>query len=235
MRSAENGPVMPPSGLKGVIFDWDGVLASTMEGNYRAWCEAFAPHGAPIPRNAYFLLEGMAALDVARHFLAENGLDPSHAMDVKMRKEEYFLAHSSLTFYPGAEAFIASILAAGISLALVTGASRTRLQGSGAIAALAGFKVIVSSDDVKNGKPHPESYLKALEGLGLGPDECLVVENAPLGIRAAKQAGLRVMALTTTLPGESLAEADWILDGLGSFREWLGKHRVLGGLERKVS
>lgn len=228
---AENGRA--PGPIKAVIFDWDGVLAATMEGNYRAWSEAFAPDCGPIPREAYFLLEGMPALDVARHFLLANGLDPTLAAEVRKRKEEHYLRHCPLILYPSAAVCIARLLAGGISLALVSGAGRGRLSDSGALASLAGFRIIVSGDDVKQGKPHPEPYLKALEGLGLNPQECLVVENAPLGIRAAKLAGIKVVALTTTLPAADLAQADWILGGLEGFMEWLERHGILAGLERK--
>jgi beta-phosphoglucomutase-like phosphatase (HAD superfamily) len=71
-----------------------------------------------------------------------------------------------------------------------------------------------------------------LAGLDLKPQECLVIENAPLGIRAAKLAGIPVVALTTTLPAADLAEADWILGGLEGLLEWFERHGILAGQER---
>ena len=78
------------------------------------------------------------------------------------------------------------------------------------------FKVVVCSDDVKNTKPYPEPFLKGIELLKIKNDECLVIENAPLGIQASKAAGIKTIAIETTLPQEYLKEADIIVQ---SFKE----------------
>jgi len=78
------------------------------------------------------------------------------------------------------------------------------------------FACVVTSDDVENGKPHPEPFLKGAELLNLKPKECVVVENAPLGIQGAKEAGMTVIAVTTTLTEEFLKQADYISN---DFRE----------------
>jgi len=69
-------------------------------------------------------------------------------------------------------------------------------------------KVLVTADDVTNGKPHPEPYLKGAELLGFKPADCLVIEDAPAGIRSAHAAGMKAMALTSTYPAAKLLEAD---------------------------
>jgi sugar-phosphatase len=73
---------------------------------------------------------------------------------------------------------------------------------------------IVTSSDVQNGKPHPEPFLKAALALGLAPGDCIVVEDAPAGIRGGKAAGSRVIGIRTNVPDSVLAEAgaDWIVD-----------------------
>jgi beta-phosphoglucomutase len=76
------------------------------------------------------------------------------------------------------------------------------------------FDYAVTGDHVKRGKPHPDPYLKAAKGLGLRPRECIVVENAPLGIESAKRAGMFCVALTTSLPREYLKRADVVVDSL---------------------
>lgn len=235
MPSIKPAPRSNLGKLRGIIFDWDGVLAVTMEGNFQAWFQAFAPHGITVPRHEYFLLEGMSAMEVARHFLKTNGLGLEAAAEIRKRKDEIFLEKNQLVLYPEVTNILTMVLQHGISMALVTGASRTRLAGSGALEFLSGFKTIVTADDVKNGKPDPESYVKSLKGLQLSPWECLVIENAPFGIRAAKQAGIPVLALTTTLAAEFLQEADWILGGLEAFPNWLEHHADSGKYERHTS
>jgi sugar-phosphatase len=70
---------------------------------------------------------------------------------------------------------------------------------------------MVAADDVSNGKPHPEPYLKGAELLGVNPAECLVIEDAPAGIRAAHAGDMKVIALTSTYPASALSEADIVI------------------------
>src|SRR4029077_10966899 len=79
---------------------------------------------------------------------------------------------------------------------------------------------LITSTDVQRGKPDPEPYIKAAKTLGLAPADCIVVEDAPAGIRAGKAAGARVLALRTTAPDPELTQsgADWIANDLASLR-----------------
>ncbi len=74
------------------------------------------------------------------------------------------------------------------------------------------FQVVIDGEETKICKPSPEPYLKAVQRLGVSKDRCLVIENAPLGIRLAKRAGLRCIAVTSYLDQECLKEADLIVD-----------------------
>ena len=74
------------------------------------------------------------------------------------------------------------------------------------------FQVVNDGEETKICKPSPEPYLKAVERLGVSKESCLVIENAPLGIRSAKSAGLRCIAVTSYLDQECLKEADLIID-----------------------
>jgi sugar-phosphatase len=81
-------------------------------------------------------------------------------------------------------------------------------------------KRLITSDDVQQGKPNPEPYIKAAKILGFSPADCIVVEDAPAGIRAGKASGARVLALRTTAPDAELIEneANWIVNDLASVR-----------------
>jgi beta-phosphoglucomutase len=95
-----------------------------------------------------------------------------------------------------------------VRIGLVTGASRNRIEATLEQKLKSYFDIIVTSDEVKNGKPHPEPYLKAITKLGCNPTNTIVVENAKLGIRSAKSAGCFCLAIETTLGREFLIEAD---------------------------
>jgi sugar-phosphatase len=76
----------------------------------------------------------------------------------------------------------------------------------------------VSADDVENGKPHPEAYLKGAEILGVSPEACVVVEDAPSGVSSARSAGMRVIAVATTYREQDLREADAVARSLASIQ-----------------
>ena len=77
-------------------------------------------------------------------------------------------------------------------------------------------KVLVTADDVTNGKPHPEPYLKGAEGLGLTPAECLVIEDAPAGIQSARAGGMKVIGITSTYAAVDIEHADVVVGKLGA-------------------
>ena len=79
--------------------------------------------------------------------------------------------------------------------------------------------MIVAGNEVKQGKPHPEPYLKSLQKLKIKASEAVVIENAPFGIRSAKQAGLKCLALETSLPKQYLREADMIFSSIKELEE----------------
>ena len=78
--------------------------------------------------------------------------------------------------------------------------------------------VLVTADDVARGKPDPEPYLKGAQGLGMKAADCVVIEDAPAGIRAAHGAGMRVISMPSTYPVEELREADYLVTGLSQIR-----------------
>ena len=100
-------------------------------------------------------------------------------------------------------------------MALVTSTPRANLDLVLTGAGLAGaFDTIVAAEDVSRGKPDPEGYLLAARRLGVAPERCLVIEDAPGGIEAARSAGMHSLAVTTTRPCQDLAAADAVVDSL---------------------
>lgn len=198
-----------------ILFDFDGVLGRTMEDNYAAWENAFSTHGIALQREDYFLLEGAPISQVAETVLTKAGGDLQQASKIAAQKEQYYAAHNSFSFYDGASELIEELRAVGLKLGLVSGATRARLIATCGAPFLGRFEAIVTGDDVRRGKPAPEPYLCAASKLGVLPAQCLVVENAPLGIASAKSAGMDCVAITSTLDAKFLREADVVISHLG--------------------
>jgi beta-phosphoglucomutase len=193
--------------ISAVIFDFDGVIGETMADNHRAWSRAFAEHGIEFPEEEYFLLEGMGSESVAETILERRGADITLRSTLVELKDRYYLEDNSFRFYPHIEAIIA-YLGDILPLGLVSGAGHGRLTMSLPPDFLSRFRVVITRDTVMHTKPHPEPYMKAADTLGVDPSLCLAVENAPLGIRSAKSAGMICVAICTTLDESKLAEAD---------------------------
>ena len=197
--------------MRAVLFDFDGTLANTMEDNYRAWQLVFHAGGADIGREEYFLLEGMKLSEVARTLCEKHGVVLSNYDDFIRQKEAYYLEHHSFSFYPDVERYIGDLVASGTPLAIVTAGLYDRIARSVPAGFLSQFKAVITGEKTERNKPFPDPYLKAAEEVGVPISECIVVENAPLGIQSAKSAGAFCIAITSTLGRGVLSEADVII------------------------
>ena len=199
-----------------VIFDVDGVLVKSMERNHKAYESVFRSLGVRIPRRDVFAEEGRRSRELIELLAKARGLNLSADTldEMTRRHQEAFAAFGRMPMYPGAVRLLRDLHRRGLRIALVTGNWRVNVETQfGEIVSL--FEVIVTAEDVKRTKPDPEPYRKALEMLAVAPERAVVVENAPLGVRAAKAAGLRVIAITTTNPPDVLHEADVIVSRVG--------------------
>ncbi|MEA3201667.1 MAG: beta-phosphoglucomutase [Thermoplasmata archaeon] len=194
--------------LRAVIFDVDGILVKSMENHAAAYQKVFAEIGVAIEAREVYANEGRRSPEVIASLAQERGLDLSPAKLDAMNhaKQAAFYAFGPAPLYPGVQALLEKLAAHGLRLAAVTGTNRANVEHHlGALAKL--FDVIVTADDVARTKPDPEPYLAALAKLGLRADECIVVENAPLGVKSGRAAGLRVIGVTTTNPADVLRKA----------------------------
>lgn len=190
-----------------IIFDFDGVIGRTMEDNYRAWKRAFADHGLSLEKKEYLLLEGLSSKGVAEAILRKLGIGLEAVSDLAARKERYYLADHAFSFYPDVEALIGT-LRSEYRLGLVSGAADVRLKRTVLASFLEKFHVVITADDVRRPKPDPEPYRTACERLKINPGQALAIENAPLGIEAAKRAGLDCVGICSTLDPRHLVRAD---------------------------
>lgn len=197
--------------IKAILFDFDGVLADTMEDNFLAWRKAFKDYGVDIKKEDYFPLEGMKLIEAAKKISNKYNLHSDPEAIVKL-KNEYYLKDHSFSFYPKVIELIDLFKKNKNRLAVVSASPREKLNKTVPTEFLEKFDVVISGEDSKNGKPSPDPYLTAAEKLGVSPEACIVVENAPLGIKSAKDAGMYCIAICSTLDKSFLSEADEIID-----------------------
>ena len=214
-----------------VLFDFDGILVDTEPMHHRAFNEVLDPLGMAFPWKEYVeTYMGFDDRDAFREAFRAKGIDLDDANLAKLvaAKSEAFLRglRAGVTAYPGAVPLIETLSAAGTPLALCSGALRADIDPILARLGVARrFDAIVSADDVRRSKPDPESYALAFRRLAetyssslTVPGKSVAVEDTPAGIRSAKGAGLRVLAVTNSYGTGELAEADWIVESLENVR-----------------
>ena len=207
--------------MKAVIFDMDGVLVDSMPYHAEAWKQAFSTVGIHIDRRDIYELEGSNHRQIVEIIFRRFNRTPAEKdiQELNRRKIAIFNRIEHSKPFDGIKELLAS-LKQKYKLAVVSGSNRETVQDLINRFFPNTFDVIIDGDDSGESKPSPEPYLKAVEKLGIAAEHCVVVENAPLGIRAAKSAGLRCIAIPTYLEKEKLKESDVIAE---SHRE-LGKY-----------
>jgi beta-phosphoglucomutase len=200
----------PKRRFKAVIFDMDGVITNTMPYHFDAWLEVFSSVGINVSCYDVYKREGQDGLSSIREIFQEYGLRlaPEAARILLREKEELFKSIVKVKFIPGSRSFLRYLDRHGLILALVTGTSRHEAERIIPKDLWKLFRATVTGDEVKNSKPHPEPFLKALKALKLPARDAAVIENAPFGIESAKRAGLFCIALETSLPRKYLRKAD---------------------------
>ena len=213
--------------LKGLLFDFDGVVVDSMEQHFQAWHTAFSNHGIDISRKGFFLLEGQGMETIANILATRHGLTSQETISVIKDKAAYFYTHHELKFYNYFLTMLGNIKTQGIPMAIVTGGNKERVKPIIDTHLSGFFDAVITVDDVSRGKPYPEPFLAGAKSLGIPADACIVIENAPLGIKAAKAAKCKVIAVKTTLGVMDLGEADFIAVDFKEveavINDWLGK------------
>lgn len=216
--------------IKAALIDMDGVLYDSMPFHASSWHQLFTELGVTTSRpEEYYLYEGMKGSDTIGLILKrELGMDTSE----DQRKEIY--AHKAALFkrcgdapvMTGAPDMLKALKDLGLTTVLVTGSAQKSLLDNLERDYPGYFprQRMVTALDVKNGKPHPEPYLRGLEKAEVDKTEAIVIENAPLGVRAGKAAGCFTIAVTTgPIPREAFEKegADLIFPDMPTFAKWL--------------
>lgn len=215
---------------KAFFFDQDGVLFNSMPYHAASWEWSMHKHGLPFTKNQTYRNEGRTGASVINeaHRLV-------HGTDATPELIEAVYADKSARFneltggklpelIPGIREVLAYLKSRGVQCWVVTGSGQRSLLDNLQKTFPDTFTGVISAFDVQHGKPHPEPYLKAWERCGFAKNECMVVENAPLGVRAGKAAELFTAAVNTgILPDSALWDehADVVLPNMAALLAWL--------------
>ena len=212
--------------LKAVIFDFDGVIADSERLHWKAANEVFAGLGVDLGWEKYYA-DYLAYTDqecfeaVISDYNVSLTDDEMAALIAKKTDVFERIARQESTIIDGVVSFIEMLKGNGLRLAICSGACLNDIEvmmEGGEI--LKAFEVVVTADDTSLGKPDPEGYLLTLSrmnsaGQSLVADECVVIEDSFGGIKAAKSAGMRCLAVANTYAGVELAElADKVVERL---------------------
>ncbi|MEA2104302.1 MAG: HAD family phosphatase [Candidatus Cloacimonadota bacterium] len=209
--------------IKGILFDLDGVIVDTLHYHFLAWKEMFGRMGGKVQELTVLLHEGRSSKELMPILLEEAGLEfPKEKWDNFIEtKREYYRSIVNVTFYPQVIETITKLKKSGYKLALITACAKKNMHKALSDEHQSLFDVIVTGDDMPRGKPNPDPYEIGRDKLKLKNGECLVVENAPLGILSAKAAGITCAAVSTTLPKKYLQKADIFLNHIEDIFKYL--------------
>ncbi|WP_437686865.1 HAD family hydrolase [Sorangium sp. So ce176] len=202
--------------LRALIFDLDGVIIDTEALHAEAKRLTFERYGIAVPERLYTEFRGRSDLDMVEHVvreLAGGALSPAEVVGTK--HDVFRTLHEKIAPVEGALEFIRLARRRFERLALATSATRENQAFAFEKFDLRPFfDVVVTSEDIRRTKPHPDPYLKAAEKLGLSPGACLVIEDSTNGILSARAAGCAVAAITTSFSRDELrdARADMMVD-----------------------
>ena len=219
---------------KAMLFDMDGVLYNSMPNHAVAWTRSMAEFGIIMSEHDAYATEGARGIDTIRMMVKEQqGRDIDEVESQRMYdlKTRYFHEMAEAQVFPGVLTLMQKLKDADITIGVVTGSGQRPLIHR-LLTDFAGFldeSHIVTAYDVKHGKPNPDPYLMGMEKCGVKAHETVVVENAPLGVRAAKAANIFTIAVNTgPLPDAELAAegADVILPSMEALSmAWDAKER----------
>jgi beta-phosphoglucomutase len=201
--------------IKGLIFDLDGVLVDTVPTHFSAWRRMFQEYGYEFGKQEYRrLVDGRPRFEGARAVMSNHtDQEIKKAAD---KKNDYYvemIEQGEFQVFDAAVTLIRHCQINGYALAAASSSANVRavLEKAGLHEA---FSIVVGGDDVENGKPSPDIFLTAAEGLGLKVDECIVIEDSVSGVQAAKNGGFYCVGLMHEDHGEELQEADEIISSL---------------------
>jgi beta-phosphoglucomutase family hydrolase len=182
-----------PSNVKGLIFDLDGTIANTMPNHFKAWRHAVSPYGIDFNEELFLSLTGMSKVATINK-LNELFGTKMNSQKVGASKDTYF---NNLVNQTKEIEVVANVIRAyhkKLPMAIGTGSTTKGAKQTLEIIEMQQyFNIVITSEDVAQCKPHPETFLKCAELMQVNPKDCIVFEDGELGMRAARSAGMMVI------------------------------------------
>jgi mannitol-1-/sugar-/sorbitol-6-phosphatase len=192
---------------KGLLFDMDGVLISSLGSVERSWQTWAQRHGLDV-RETIKTAHGMRAIETVRKLTP----DVDHLAELKVIEDLEIGDNDGLEVLEGVLSILQSVPQKFWTI--VTSATERLARSRLAFAGIPVPQHIITADMVKEGKPHPEPYIKGAKILGLAPQDCIVIEDSTSGAKAGRAAGCKVLATTFSHTIQQLTAADWIVESL---------------------
>lgn len=216
-----------------IIFDMDGVLADTGPIHFDSWVKLGKEIGIEFTREYFEITFGQQSTSIIRKLV---GPDVDELLIIKWGNLKEFsyreMVKDKLKPLPGAIDIIKNLKSEGFKLAVGSSGSPENVELLLiSLKIKEYFDVIITAAEVKKGKPEPDVFLIVSNNLNINPRNCIVIEDAPVGIEAAKRAGMRAIALTTTHNKEELRDANLIVSDLSNVS--VNAIKKLLGIENK--
>ena len=202
------------NGFKAVFFDMDGIIVDSMPYHFISWFEALKKYKVHLDPMLVFSMEGAKYADILASAFSKSNkvLTAEIIKTIHQEREILFKKYFQRYIFEGIPEFIKSLKNQRVLVGLVTGSNYREAQKILPKEVFDLFDAVVAGDCINKGKPDPEPYLVAANTLKVNPKDCLVIENAPYGIKAAKSAGMTCYAIATSLPKDYLSLADNVFE-----------------------
>ena len=213
-----------------VLWDMDGVLVDTEPFHWEAWRRLSREAGFPMSYEDFRRTFGWRNEEILRELIGPN-ISDQRVAELGDRKEELYrdAVRGNVRPLPGAMELLRKLREAGFRQAVASSAPKANIELILEELGIEGyFDAVLCDRDVERGKPDPQIFLRAAERLGVAPSRCLVIEDAVMGVRAAKRAGMACLAVTTTHPAEALSEADRVVASLAEVRVEDVSNEIMG-------
>jgi len=208
--------MMSGSRFEAVIWDMDGVIADTAPYHCKAWQETFQKRGVNFTEDDFKRNFGQRNDTIIRNALG-GSVSPGEIDAIASEKEENFRwrIRQNIKPLPGAIGLTGSLKEKGVKMAIASSAPVENIRlVMGGLGMDNCFQAIVWGKEVTEGKPSPQGFLLAAQKLGVEPGSCVVIEDAIAGVTAAREAGMKCLAVTNTHPAVSLKKADLVVNTL---------------------
>jgi beta-phosphoglucomutase len=204
--------------IKAVIFDLEGTVINRTENDYLAWEKLFNEYDIDFELEDYQKVLGVKESDVIHWYLNVDAVEVSRLLGKKETYVKEFISQKGINLIPGVESLLEEIKNLGVKTSLATGFGKEKLEYIFEKADIKNyFDSVISTEDVKSGRPDSELYLNAAKRLNILPSACVVLDDEEIGVKAAKEVGMKCIAFAASHTSNKLVNADLVIKSYADF------------------